>query len=119
MAKHVHQCIQCHPEIIPEYDKDDPRYKRGNVKTGYFLTFVDDVDVGYTMGVYTGEDGWAIVPSSNKGGQYRSSTLEDIHDCPNCIVTHADGSVEIAYTCIEIKRGFVRIEYLKPVEERY
>lgn len=75
MTTHVHQCLDCTPEMVPDYDKADVRYHGADkCVPGYAhgVALVDGKPVSYTCGIFTGREGWAL---------FVGKTIDDIHWC--------------------------------------
>lgn len=71
MNEHVHGCLGCRPDMVPDFDRDDPRYHDG-VKCGFGAACGDDIRidgqrfVGYTKGWFEGREGWVLVVSEER-----------------------------------------------------
>lgn len=92
MSEHVHACLNCQPDMVPDFDRADPRY-HGAPKClpgrSHGPAMVDGAPVSYTNGVFEGPEGWAL---------FAGATDEDVHRC-------ACG----AWSCVEPRFGHVEI----------
>jgi hypothetical protein len=77
MAEHVHGCLNCRPDMVPDFSRDDPRYHDYHKCGVAFTATVDGIAAGYTHGVFEGPEGWALVCAAD-------SNIESVHDCPPC-----------------------------------
>lgn len=106
MSEHVHGCLNCRPEMVPDFSRDDPRYHDGEKSGHDWAALVDGVDVGYTRGVFEGSEGWALVA----GPGY---DIERVHHCPNCTTYRVlDDGYEVFdehQVCVEPCFGVVTI----------
>lgn len=108
-SEHVHGCLNCRPDIVPDFDKADPRYHGaetcGTVVHGPAM--VDGVPVSYTQGVFEGLEGWAL---------FVGVTAADVHPCPTCATCYTTTQGDPYYStdswdhiCIEPRFGYVTI----------
>lgn len=98
MSEHVHGCLTCRSDMVPDFDKADPRYHDGE-KCGYTpYALIDGVDPGYTAGIFEGPAGWALVAGATTDGI-------DTHICAsgqhNACLTPVFGHVEVRHRCPE------------------
>jgi hypothetical protein len=94
MSEHIHGCLTCRPDMVPDFDADDPRYhKSGKCSHSYSHgpAMVDGIPVSYTNGVFEGPEGWAL---------FAGATTADIHKC-------ACGT----WSCVEPRFGHARGEH--------
>jgi hypothetical protein len=98
MSEHVHGCLTCRPDMVPDFDRADPRY-HGLEKCGLGLAhgpaIVDGSPVAYTSGVFEAAEGWAL---------FCGATIDDVHSCPTC-----DPNGRLASICVEPRFGRVEI----------
>ena len=75
MAEHVHGCLTCRPEMVPDFSRDDPRYHSYATEKcrSAFRVLVNGADAALTRGVFEGREGWALIAGN---------TTADVHDCP-------------------------------------
>lgn len=97
IRSHVCQCLNCKPDIIPDYDVHDPLiHFRGKCRTT-FKVLNNGIDVGYTSGVTKeGIEGFYLSAGES---------MEDIH-------THTCSSPngEVNYsTCLELRFGNIMV----------
>jgi hypothetical protein len=101
MAEHVHGCLNCRPDMVPDFDRADPRYHDGSkCGSGMFSVRVDGVEPGYTCGVYEGAEGWALVAGS-------TTEVVHVHSCA--------GGTDV---CYQPRFGKVEVTHLCPAEVR-
>jgi hypothetical protein len=97
-TEHVHGCLNCRPDMVPDFDKDDPRYhdsqKCANHRS-HGPAVVNGAPVSYTRGVFEGTEGWALFCGATSG---------DVHSCPTC---EPDGRLQ--HICVEPRFGCVEI----------
>jgi hypothetical protein len=106
MAEHVHGCLNCRPDMVPDFSRDDPRYHDGTkCRTAdgrrplNWIVSIDGVTLGYTSGVFEGREGWALY-----AGEPDRAVL--IHHCPNS----RDCGV-----CVEPRFGVITVEHNETV----
>lgn len=89
MSEHVHACLSCRPDMVPDFDPTDPRYHRTD-KCGasHGPALVGGVPVTYTAGVFEGPEGWAL---------FCGATADEVHacSCTNLCAEPRFGRVEI------------------------
>lgn len=80
MLEHVHGCLNCQPEMVPDFDRADPRYhgvgkclRADGVGSTAHRVFLDDIEIAYTSGIFEGAEGWVL---------FSAATTADIHTCP-------------------------------------
>lgn len=74
MTEHVHGCLSCKPDMVPDFDRADPRY-HDSEKCGHLAhgpAMVNGAPVSYTDGVFEGAEGWAL---------FAGATVDDVHSC--------------------------------------
>lgn len=103
MTEHVHGCLICRPDMVPDFSHDDPRYCDGAKcrdagHGGICYAFVDGVDVHYCLAAFEGPEGWAL----HAGDRGRTDL---IHLCP-CGDPDRDAAV-----CVEPRFGRVEIRH--------
>jgi hypothetical protein len=76
MTEHVHGCLSCRPDMVPDFERTDDRYHDGEKCDHSVYALVNGVDPGYTTGIFEGPDGWVL--SASRG--YDASR---VHPCPN------------------------------------
>lgn len=107
MTEHVHGCLNCRPDMVPEFRRDDPRYHDYEVCGTTLYATVDGVKPGWHKGVFEGEDGWVLLACEG-------FDVEAIHACPTCTTygTH-DGHpiIEQYQTCLEPRFGRVEVHH--------
>lgn len=102
MTEHIHRCLSCRPDMVPDFDRNDPRYHDGE-KCGHGLTIrVDGVELSYTKGAFEGHEGWVI---------FAGESIEAIHPC-SC----ADRTTGQGMTCLEPRFGHVEVVHACPSE---
>lgn len=92
---HVHGCLNCRPDMVPDFDPADSRYHRygyGAACRSAFRVLVNGSDVSYTRSAFEGVEGWTL---------FAGATADDIHPC-TC------ASDEI---CVEPRFGSVEIRH--------
>jgi len=77
MTEHVHGCLNCRPDMVPDFSKDDPRYHAYEKCGATLRVMVGGRDAGYTRGAFEGFEGWALVVAAD-------GRAESVHDCPSC-----------------------------------
>lgn len=107
-TEHVHGCLNCRPDMVPDFSKDDPRY-HDSAKCGSTLrATVDGVVPGYHKGVLEGPEGWVLLACEG----FEASL---IHECPTCSTyaplaggsgTYLTGEYHI---CVEPRFGHVEV----------
>lgn len=101
MPEHIHGCLNCRPEMVPDFDPADSRYHAYPTKCGTTLrATVNGVEPGYHKGVFEGEDGWVL---------FAGATTDEIHTCPNCTTRDADGFLIGHTVCVEPRFGHVAV----------
>lgn len=66
MSEHVHGCLNCRPDMVPDFRKDDPRYHDGEkCRTGRDFAQIHRVtlngaELAWTHGHFEGTEGWAL-----------------------------------------------------------
>jgi hypothetical protein len=114
MAEHVHGCLNCRPDMVPDFSKDDPRYHDRDKCGVGFIARLDGADLGYTRGVFEADEGWALLCAQ---GTYDADL---VHDCPNCTTRGADeGWIDHHEVCIEPRFGKVEVIHDCPAIGRY
>lgn len=108
-ADHVHGCLACRPDMVPDFQKADRRYHSYEVCGTTLAVRLDGIDPGYTDGVYEGNEGWVL---------FVGVTHEEIHACPNCLVRDADGFLAHHTLCVEALFGRVTVIHQCPVPDR-
>jgi hypothetical protein len=92
---HIHGCLNCRPDMVPDFTRDDPRYHDGEKCLHLVYALLDGADPGYTTGIFEGPDGWVL--SVDDG--YDTST---VHQCScgegTCAVPRF-GNVEARHHC--------------------
>jgi hypothetical protein len=87
MAEHVHGCLSCRPDMVPDFSKDDPRH---NVHA-----FISGIEISYTRGIFEGREGWVLYAGDNKA--------DEIHPCPcsraSVCVEPRFGGVTVLHDC--------------------
>lgn len=107
MSEHVHGCLTCRPDMVPDFSRDDPRYHDG-VKCGAPLqATVDGVVPGYHRGVLEGPEGWVLLACEGF-----NTAL--VHECPTCTTrepAEADGFRRLLHyeVCVEPRFGNVAV----------
>lgn len=104
MTEHVHGCLNCRPDMVPEFRQDDPRYHDADVCGTPLRGTVDGVEPGYHKGVYEGEDGWVLLACEG-------FNVELIHPCPTCTTYDAEGFTENYEVCLEPRFGLVAVTH--------
>ena len=99
---HTHGCLNCRPDMVPDFTRDDPRYHDGNKCQSGFCVLIDGSDVRYTCGAFEGPEGWA---------RFAGASAVDIHECPTCTTRDAAGFIEHWETCVEPRFGFVVVQH--------
>lgn len=102
MSEHVHGCLTCMPDMVPDFDRDDPRYHDGE-KCVHRITkvLVDGVEIGYTKGIFEGPEGWAL---------FVGKDASEVHHCSCFNRDTLQGMV-----CLEPRFGVVTVEHAPPV----
>lgn len=78
MPEHVHGCLNCRPDMVPAFDRADPRY-HAYPKCGSTLAVtVNGKDAGYTNGAFEGPEGWALLCAEG------TLNADLVHPCPTC-----------------------------------
>ncbi len=100
MTDHIHGCLNCRPDMVPDFSRDDPRYHDGqncrDEEHGFSAyAFVDGVDAHYFTSAFEGTEGWVLHAG------YREQTGQ-IHGCP------CDGGV-----CVEPRFGRVEVRHVE------
>src|SRR4051812_44619555 len=100
MTEHVHGCLSCRPDMVPDFDRADPRYHDGEKCPRYRWGAVlpDGAEPGFTKGVFEGAEGWVLYALGGPGD------TDAMHQCP-CK----------ASVCVEPRFGVVTVEHLPPV----
>ena len=104
MMEHIHGCLTCRPDMVPDFSRDDPRYHiyvSSSKCASAFRVLVDGIDVGYTQGAFEGPEGWALVAGAD---------VEKVHDCPNCTADREYQGYQVAdrqRVCVEPRFGRV------------
>lgn len=94
MAEHQHACLACRPEMVPDFDRADPRYhhfKKCRIDQRYSQSHVVHLDgevIPLTSGHFEGAEGWALVPGP---------TPDEVHAC----------GCGAGNTCVEPRFGVV------------
>ncbi len=103
MAEHVHGCLNCRPEMVPDFDRTDPRYHDYEKCAVTLRATVDGAVPGYHKGVYEGADGWVLLACEGFDASL-------VHECPTC-TTYDDlrGSVGTYSVCVEPRFGTVAV----------
>lgn len=102
MAEHVHGCLNCKPEMVPDFSKDDPRY-HAYEKCGVTLrATVDGIEPGYHKGIFEGVDGWVLLACEG-------FDAEQVHDCPSCTTRTSDAFLDRYATCLTPRFGKVEV----------
>lgn len=102
MSEHVHGCLNCRPDMVPGFNRDDPRYHGAHCAAPSFRVKVDGVEPGYTNGAYEGAEGWALLAS-------RGFVPGSVHECPNCTIRRSDGLLAHYANCVEPIFGNVEV----------
>lgn len=114
MADHVHGCLSCRPDMVPDFDRADPRYHDGE-KCGRLLSVtLDGNPTGYTAGVFEGDEGWILQASETLDASL-------VHPCPNCTTyTAYEGErfVDRWEPCVEPRFGRVAVVHECPAVAR-
>jgi len=105
MSEHVHGCLTCRPDMVPDFSRDDTRYHDGE-KCGVTLNAtVDGVSLGYHTGVFEGPDGWVLLVSEG-------FDLEQAHYCPTCTPLDDEGFViRTSSLCVTPRFGRVVVTH--------
>ncbi len=99
---HTHGCLNCRPDMVPDFTRDDPRYHDYETCGVTLQATVDGVVPGYHKGVYEGADGWVLLASEGL-----DTSL--IHDCPTCTTRDAEGFIAHHEVCVEPLFGRVEV----------
>ena len=94
MPEHVHGCLTCRPDLVPDFDRADPRY-HGYPKchgSDWGTVLLDGEPIAYTSGVFEGPDGWVL---------FAGLPGNDVHTCP------CDGGG----ACVEPRFGHVGMRH--------
>jgi hypothetical protein len=114
MPEHVHGCLNCRPEMVPDFSRDDPRY-HAYEKCGVTLrATVDGVVPGYHKGVFEGAEGWVLLACEG-------FDAERVHDCPNCTTYHDYEGYPVADTysvCLTPRFGKVGVIHDCPADRK-
>jgi hypothetical protein len=108
MPEHVHGCLNCRPDMVPDFDPADSRYhNRSDLKkcASTFSVLVDGAAVGCTQGAFEGAEGWALSAGAEVG---------DIHECPACTtytMVRGDRVIEHLAVCVEPRFGHVEVHH--------
>lgn len=107
MAEHVHGCLICRPDMVPDFDRDDPRYHDGEKCGATLRATVDGVVPGYHKGVFEGVDGWVLLACEGFDAAL-------VHECPTCTTRGpADAGgfrpLERYEVCVEPRFGNVAV----------
>jgi hypothetical protein len=97
---HIHGCLNCRPDMVPDFTRDDPRYHDGEKCGRDVQPLINGAATGYTCGMYDGPEGWVLSASERL-----DVTL--VHICPNCY-DEESGEV-IPNTCLEPLFGRVEV----------
>jgi hypothetical protein len=102
MTEHIHRCLSCTPDMVPAFDRADPRYHDGE-KCVHRITkvLVNGAEIGYTQGAFEGPEGWAL---------FVGADIHEVHPCA-CY----DRSTGQGMTCQEPRFGVVTVEHAPPV----
>lgn len=66
MSDHVHGCLTCRPDMVPDFSKDDPRFhisEKCRTERGFgqiHRVMLDGVPLVLTAGHFEGAEGWAL-----------------------------------------------------------
>lgn len=98
MAKHVHGCLDCRPDMVPDHEASDPRF-HDYPKCGItFRVTLDGADQGYTRGAFEGREGWVLCAGA---------TVDDVHVCPcgsdTVCVEPRFGAVAVSHNCPAVR----------------
>jgi hypothetical protein len=107
MTEHIHGCLNCRPDMVPDLDRDDPRYHDGQKCGSTLRATVDGVVPGYHKGVFEGPDGWVLLACEG----FEAGL---IHECPNCTTrgpAEEDGYRPLLHheVCVEPRFGHVEV----------
>ena len=107
MTEHIHGCLNCRPEMVPDCDRADPRYHDG-AKCGsatFGVVLINGAPISYTLGVFEGPEGWVLFPGA---------TTDAVHLCPNC-TTYSEYQgyqvIDHHEVCVEPRFGRVEIHH--------
>lgn len=110
MTEHIHACLKCRPDMVPDFDRADPRY-HDLEKCGGGRVRLDGVEPGYTAGCFEGTDGWLLLASEG----FRA---DQVHPCPTCSTFTPDGFVTGWENCVEPRFGHVEVVHECPAVAR-
>lgn len=102
MSEHIHGCLTCRPDMVPDFSRDDPRYHDGGKCVHRILRVtVNGAEPGYTQGAFEGPEGWVLFVGANAG---------EVHPCACFNRETGQGT-----TCQEPRFGVVTVEHMPPV----
>jgi hypothetical protein len=102
MPEHVHRCLSCTPDMVPDFDRADPRYHEGE-KCGSILNVtLDGQEISYTRGIFEGREGWVL---------FAGADTESVHHCPTCTTRTDEGFIARYEVCVEPLFGVVTVEH--------
>lgn len=74
--EHVHRCLSCAPDMVPDFDRADPRYHdSGKCHQGgrlFHAVTIDGAEISYTSSHFEDSEGWAL---------FVGATADDMHMC--------------------------------------
>lgn len=93
MTEHIHRCLSCTPDMVPDFDRADPRYHDGEKCGPLVRVSLDGAEMTYAGGIFEGQEGWLL---------FAGAAVDDLHQCPCgadvCVETRF-GRAEVAHGC--------------------
>jgi hypothetical protein len=111
MTEHIHGCLICRPDMVPDFSRDDPHYHDGQkCANGWLAVTVNGEPIAYTIGMYEGAEGWVL---------YAGYPAENVHPCPNhftyLTTTQGEPYLPIGawdHICVEPRFGRVEVDHI-------
>lgn len=111
MPEHIHDCLNCRPDMVPDFDRADPRFhgdgkclRADGIESMVHHVFLDGSEIAYTRGAFADREGWAL---------FAGATVAEVHTCPTCTTRDADGFLVSAPVCVEPRFGAVTVVHLE------